>query len=101
MLGGSNNKTLKLKKGGISARVRGKLRAIIWKDKQDVHILENMCMPPEEGNFNDENTGNLKNLPVLMTTVSIWAVNKEDRMANSYTISQRIWKWIKNIFSTL
>jgi len=27
---------------------------VIWKDKQDVHILMNMHTPPAEGNFHDE-----------------------------------------------
>jgi hypothetical protein len=33
----------------------GNLTAMIWKDKQDMHILKNMHRPPTtEGNFCEE-----------------------------------------------
>ena len=35
-------------------RVRGTLRAVRWKDRQDVFILTNMHAPPVEGNFTEE-----------------------------------------------
>jgi hypothetical protein len=37
-----DNKTLKLKQTDTGARMRGNLTAVIWRDKQDVHILTNM-----------------------------------------------------------
>jgi hypothetical protein len=47
-------KSLKMKKGDIETRVRGTLRAVRWKDRQDVRIPTNMHAPPVERNFTDE-----------------------------------------------
>jgi hypothetical protein len=44
-------KYLKMKRGDIVTRVRGKLRAARWKDRRDVYILTNTYAPPVEGNF--------------------------------------------------
>jgi hypothetical protein len=52
-------KNLKLKWGNIKTRVRGNLTAMIWKDKRDVNTLTNLCHPPEEDNFYDENRNTL------------------------------------------
>jgi hypothetical protein len=41
MLESFDYKTLKLIQYDIHSRVRGNLTAVIWKDKQDVHILMN------------------------------------------------------------
>jgi len=47
-------KSLKLKRGDIATQVRGTLRAVRCKNRQDVYILTNMQTPPVEGNFTDE-----------------------------------------------
>jgi hypothetical protein len=54
MAGGFDNKTLKLKWGGLHAVMRGNLTALIWKDKQVVHILMNMHRSSAEVNFCEE-----------------------------------------------
>jgi len=46
--------------GDIKTRVRGNLRATVWKDKWDVNVLMNMHHPPVEGNFCDEHGNTLK-----------------------------------------
>jgi hypothetical protein len=77
-----NNKTLKLKISDICARVRGNMTAVIWKDKQDVHIMTNMHRPSTESNFCDEH-GKAKKLPLLKATIGTWATSTEERMANN------------------
>jgi hypothetical protein len=42
---------IKLKKGDVKTKVKGKLTAIVWKDKQYVNILTNMYSPTLEDNF--------------------------------------------------
>jgi len=44
----------KIKRADIATQVRGTLRAVRWKDRQDVYILTNMHAPPVEGNFTQE-----------------------------------------------
>jgi len=34
--------------------VRDNLTAMIWKDKQDMHMLMNICRLPPEGSFCEE-----------------------------------------------
>lgn len=40
--GGTDNRTLQFKQCNVYARVRGKQTTMIWKDKQDMHILMNL-----------------------------------------------------------
>ena len=42
--------TMKLKSGDLKTKLKGNLRAIVWKDKQNVNILTNMHSPPLKGN---------------------------------------------------
>jgi hypothetical protein len=46
--------TMKLKSSDLKTKLKGNLRAILWKDKQNVNILTNTHSPPLEGNFCDE-----------------------------------------------
>jgi hypothetical protein len=46
-----DNRALKLKWGYLSAKVKGVLTAMIWKDKRDVCILTDVYKPPADGNF--------------------------------------------------
>jgi len=56
---------------------------VIWRDKQDVHILTIMHRPPTKGNFYDQNR-RAENLLLLKTTVGTWAIGDGgERMANS------------------
>jgi hypothetical protein len=49
-----DSRILKLKWGDTHARVRGKLSALVWKDRKDVHILTSIHRPSTEGNLSDE-----------------------------------------------
>jgi hypothetical protein len=40
------------------------MTALIWKEKQDVHMLMNMHNPPAKGNFCDEHA---------ITTSAMWS----------------------------
>jgi hypothetical protein len=61
-------------------------------------MLTNMHVSPAEGNFCDESGNALK--PAIMEDYNrhMGYVDKSDRMANSYSISRRTWKWTKKLF---
>lgn len=54
--------------------------------------------PPIEGNFSDENGNAIKPRIVEDYHKHMGYVDKSDRMANSYGISRRSWKWTNKIF---
>lgn len=45
---------MKLKSGDLKTKVKSSLTGIIWKDKRNVNIMMNMCSPPLDSNFCDE-----------------------------------------------
>ncbi|KAG8239258.1 hypothetical protein J437_LFUL010648 [Ladona fulva] len=92
------NKKLKLKRGDIKVRTRNDLTAIVWKDKRDVHVLTNMHAAPAEGNFCNDQGRAIKPAIVEDYNRHMGYVDKSDRMANSYSISRRTWKWTKKLF---
>jgi hypothetical protein len=92
------SKELKLKRGDVRVRTSGDMTAVVWKDKYNVHMLTNMHDPPAEGNFCDESGNALKPEIVEHYNQHMRYVNKSDRMANSYSISHRTWKWMKKFF---
>jgi hypothetical protein len=61
----------------------------MWKVKQDVSILTNVYKPPEEGSFRD--TCRRYRKPAIAKDYSqhMGYVNKGDRTANNYSVSQR------------
>ena len=91
-------KHMKLKKGDIVTRVKGHLSAVRWKDKRDVYVLTNMHPPPVEGNFVDESGHAVKPHVIEDYNTHMGYVDKSDRMANSYGIARRTWKWTKKLF---
>jgi hypothetical protein len=90
-------KHLKMKKGDIVSRVKGTLRAVCWKDKREVYVLSNMHIPPAEGNFKFEGKA-VKPSIIEDCNTHMGYVDLNDRMANSYSISRRTWKWTKKLF---
>jgi hypothetical protein len=92
------HKTMRLKRGDIRAQTRGDLTALAWKDKREVYILTNIHQPPTGGNFRDEHGNALKPATVKSYNTKMGYVNKSDRMANSYSISQCTFKWTKKLF---
>jgi hypothetical protein len=91
-------KFMKLKKGDIVMRVKGHLSAVRWKDKRDVFVLTNMHAPPVEGNFVDKAGHAVKPRVIEDYNTHMGYVDKSDRMANSYGIARRTWKWTKKLF---
>jgi hypothetical protein len=79
-------KKLKLTKGDIRVRTRGKLTVLAWKDRQDVYMLTNMDPPPEERNFCDDSKRAMKPQIVAWYNRHMSYVNISDSMANSYSI---------------
>src|SRR5215469_12888690 len=71
-------KLLKMKRGDIVTRVRGKLRAVRWKDRRDVYILTNMHAPPVEGNFTDDSGHAIKPRVVEDYNAYMGFVDKSD-----------------------
>jgi len=87
-----------MKRGDIATRVRGTLKAVCGKDRQDVYILTNMHAPPVERNFNQDSGQAIKPHVVEDYNAYMWFVDKSDRMVNSYRIVSRTWKWTKKLF---
>lgn len=89
---------MRLQRGDLQVRTRGDLTAILWRDKRDVRILTNIHDPPAEGNFRDSNGKAIKPQIVADYNRHMGYVDKGDRMANSYSINRRTWKWTKKLF---
>ncbi|PNF17065.1 hypothetical protein B7P43_G17426 [Cryptotermes secundus] len=88
----------RLNKGGIRVRVRWNLKALVWKNKRGVYVLTNMGCPPAEGSFCDEHGNAIKPAIVVDYKKHVAYVDKADRMASSYSISRRTWKWTNKLF---
>ncbi len=91
-------KRMTLKRGDLQVRTRGDLTTILWRDKRDVRILTNIHDAPAEGNFCDTNGKAIKPQIVADYNRHMGYVDKGDRMANSYSINRRTWKWTKKLF---
>jgi len=90
-------KTTKLKRGDIRVMTRADLTAILWQDKRDICMLTNIHSAPVEGNFCNEGGKAIKPQIVMDYNHHVGYVDKGDRMANSYAISQRTFKWMKKL----
>jgi len=66
-------KQLKLKRGDVRVRTRGGLTTLVWKDRREANIVER---------YNQH----------------MGYVDSSDHMANSYSMSQRTFKWITKSF---
>jgi len=88
----------RMTRGDLQVRTRGDLTSILWRDKRDVRILTNIHDPPAEGNFCDNNGKAIKPQIVADYNSHMGYVDKGDRMANSYSINRRTWKWTKKLF---
>ena len=91
-------KKLKLTKGNIRVRTRGNLTALSWKDRRDVSLLTNMDPSPEEGNFCGESKQAVKPQIVARYNWHMGYVDISDRMANSYSMCRRTFKWTTKLF---
>jgi len=91
-------KTTKLKRGDIRVRTKADLTAILWRDNRNVCMLTNIHNAPAEGNFCNERGRAIKPQTVMDYNHHVGYVNKSDRMANSYSISQHTFKWTKKLF---
>ena len=90
-------KTTKLKRGDIRVQTRADLTAVMWRDKRDVCLLTNIHSSPAEGNFCNGGGKAIKLQIVIDYNQHVGYVYKGDRMANSYSISRRTFKWTKKI----
>jgi len=79
-------------------RTRGCWTALVWRDRQEVYMLTNMDPPPAEGNFCDNSHHPVKPQIVEQCNQHMGYVDSSDRMANSYSMSQRTFKWTKKLF---
>jgi len=94
-------KTTKLKREDICVRTRADLTAILWQDKRVICMLTNIHSAPVEGNFCNEGGKAIKPQIVMDYNHHMGYVDKGDRMANNYSISQRTFKWTKKLFFRL
>jgi len=90
-------KKLKLKRGDVWVRTRG-LTALVWKDRREVYVLTNMDPPPAEGNFCDDSNRPMKPHIVEWYNQHVGFVDISDRMANSYSMSRRNFKWTTKLY---
>jgi len=68
------------KNSDIGVRISGDMRAVVWKEKHDVHALTNIPDPPEEGNFCVESRNALKPASVEDYNGHVGCIDKSDRM---------------------
>jgi len=81
-----------MNRGDIATRVRETLRAVRWKDRQDVYILINTHAPPVARNFTQESGQAIKPHAVEDYNAYMRFVDKSDRMVNSYGTARRTWQ---------
>ena len=91
-------KTTKLKRGDIHVKTRADLTAVLWRDKRDICMLTNIHNAPVEDNFCSEGGKAIKQQILMDCNHRMGFVDKSDRMANSYSISWRTFKWTKKLF---
>ena len=87
-------KQLKLKRSDVRVRTRGGLTTLVWKDRREVYMLTNMDPPPAEGNFCDDSNRPMKTHIMEWYNRHMGYVDNSDHVANSYSMSQRTFKWI-------
>jgi hypothetical protein len=92
-----NPEHLLLERGDTVSRVWGGLTAVRWKDKQEVYVPSNTHIPPAEDNLKEGGRA-VKRLIVEDYTTHIGYVDSSDRMANSYSVSKKTWKWMEKLF---
>jgi hypothetical protein len=82
-------------------KVSSNLKAILWKDTQNVNILMNMHSPPLKGNFWHEHSKAV-NLAIQQDhNRHTEYVDKSDQITVSYCISRLTWDWRKKIIITI
>ena len=91
-------KTIKLRRQDIWVKTKGDVTAIQLMDKRDICMLTNIYEPPQEGNFHDDQGNVIKPETVEDYNHHMHYVNKDDRMADSYSINGQIWKWTEKLF---
>jgi hypothetical protein len=94
-------KTAKLKMRDICVRTRADFTTILWREKRDLCMLSNIHNTPAESNFCTERVKATKPQTVMDYKHHMGYVDKVDRMANSYSISRRTFKWAKKLFFCL
>jgi len=92
---------IKMKRHDLETKLKGNLRAILWKDKQNVNVLTIMHSTPITGSFCDEQVKAMQLARIPAYTRNRGYVDKSDHMTNSYSISRWTWKWTKKIFFQL
>ena len=94
-------KQLKLERGDVQVRTRGGLTALVSKDRREVYMLTKMDPPPAERNLCDDSNRPMKPHIVEKYNRHMGHVHNSDRMANSYSISWRTFKWTTKLFFQL
>jgi len=79
-------------------RTRGGLTALVWKNRREVYMLTNTDPPSAEGNFCDNSNSHVKPHIVERYNQHMGHVDNSVRMANSYSMSRRTFKWATKLF---
>jgi hypothetical protein len=59
------------------------MTTLVWKGKQDIHMLMNMHNPPDKSNFCNNNGKSIKPAKIEGYHKHVGYVDKFDRIANS------------------
>ena len=90
-------KTGEIKKGWHKGEDMGRFDCISLEG-QTRSLHANMDPPPAEGNFCDDSIRPVKPHIVEWYNQHVGYIDNSDRMANSYSMSQRTFKWTTKLF---
>ena len=91
-------KHLKLKRGDVRVTTRGGLTALVSKDRREVYMLTNIDPLPAQGNFCDDSNRPMRPDILERYNRHMGYVENSDRMANSYSMCRRTFKWATKLF---
>ena len=91
-------KKTKLEKGRCKGEDQGKFDRLSLEGQTRLYILTNRDPPPEEGNFCDDSKRAVKPQIVARYNRHMGYVDISDRMANSYSMCRRNFKWTTKLF---
>ena len=90
-------KSLKMRRGDTVTGVRGKQRAVSWRDRHDVYILTHIHALPVKDNFTDEPCHVFKPHVVGWLRDLHGVCGQVRQMVNRYRIALKTWKCTRKL----
>jgi hypothetical protein len=78
------NRRLGMKKGDVLFRVRGDMTILVWKDKRDIRMLNNIHVPQAEANIYDAHKNTTKPEIVADYNIHMGYVDNAERMTQLF-----------------